>query len=87
MYVTIKLHKRNREVQIMNKPEVKLRPGVLEQLMTENDTNKTGLVAITGVSVQHIDRIAQGKSGVGSGFIAHMIKKTGKGFDDLFYVV
>ncbi|HEX3046729.1 MAG TPA: helix-turn-helix transcriptional regulator [Bacillota bacterium] len=71
----------------MRTPQVQLKEGTLDRLMAENDTNKTGLVVLTGVSTSQLYRIANGKSKVGVDFIARILSANPeKKFEDYFFV-
>lgn len=72
----------------MKRPEIILRPGVMEELERELDTNKTGLTVITGISSSQIYRIRKGKSKVGVEFIAALLKADpAKKFEDYFMII
>ena len=75
------------------KYEVKIKSGALEKLMQDaysNIDNVTiGFVLsdITGMSYEQIYRIRNGKSKVGSNFIANiLIKNPDKRFEDIFFI-
>jgi DNA-binding Xre family transcriptional regulator len=71
----------------MRMPQVRLKDGTLEGLMAENNTNKTGLVVLIGVSTSQLYRIASGKSKVGADFIARILSANpDKKFEDYFFV-
>lgn len=70
----------------MRKAQVKLKPGILEQLMKENDTNEIGLAYMFGLSLTQIYRTKTAKSKVGADFIAGALRATKKRFEDIFYV-
>jgi hypothetical protein len=72
----------------MKKPEIKLKPGVLEELEKNLDTNKTGLTIVTGLSSTQIYRVRTNKSKIGADFIAGLLSAdSSKKFEDLFIVV
>ncbi len=72
----------------MNRPEIILRPGVMEELERRLDTNKTGLTVITGISSSQIYRIRKGKSKVGVDFIAALLKADPtRKFEDYFMIL
>ena len=72
----------------MKRPEIMLRPGVMEELERRLDTNKTGLTVITGISSSQIYRIRKGKSKVGVDFIAALLKADPtRKFEDYFMIL
>lgn len=70
----------------MRKAQVKLKPGILELLMKENDTNEIGLAHMFGLSLTQIYRTKTSKSKVGADFIAGALRATNKQFEDIFDV-
>ncbi len=71
----------------MKHPEIILRPGMMEELERRLDTNKTGLTVITGISSSQIYRIRKGKSKIGVGFIAAVLKADStRKFEDYFMI-
>lgn len=72
----------------MKKPQIILKPGVLEKLEKELDTNKTGLTVVTGLSSTQLYRVRTGKSKIGTDFIAGLLSANpSKRFDDYFIIV
>ncbi len=72
----------------MKRPEIMLRPGVMEELERKLCTNKTGLTVITGISSSQIYRIRKGKSKVGVDFIAALLKADPtRKFEDYFVIL
>ncbi len=72
----------------MRGPEIKLKPGVLDNLERELDINKTGLTVFTGLSTSQIYRVRTGKSKVGVDFIAGLLNADpSKKFEDFFVIV
>jgi hypothetical protein len=77
-----------KEVRNLNRPEIRLKPGVLEQLEKELDTNKVGLTMITGLSSSQIYRVRMGQSKIGVDFIAGLLKADhSKKFEDFFLII
>lgn len=71
----------------MKRYVIRMRPGVLQQLMSSHDTNLTGLVGVLGVSYTQLYRVEKEHSGVGAKIIAGVLAAhPGKRFEDFFYV-
>jgi hypothetical protein len=76
-----------------NKHQIKLKSGVLEELIHEKHPSIDGvtmwfvLADLTGMSYTQIYRIRTGKCKVGTDFIASILAKNPhKNFEDLFFV-
>jgi hypothetical protein len=69
----------------MERPQILLKPGVLDELEKQLNTNKTGLTVATGLSATQIYRTRTGKSKIGADFIAGILSADkSKKFDDYF---
>lgn len=69
----------------MKRPQIQLKPGVLEELEKQLDTNKTGLTVVTGLSTTQLYRVRTGKSKIGADFIAGILSiDRSKKFEDYF---
>lgn len=71
----------------MKRAVIRIKPGVLQQLMDIHNTNLTGLVGVLGVSYTQLYRVEKEYSGVGSKIIAGILAAhPDKKFEDFFYV-
>ncbi|HBE80331.1 MAG TPA: hypothetical protein DDW65_21495 [Firmicutes bacterium] len=70
----------------MKLPKIHLKEDTLNDLMAENDTNKTGLVVLTGISSSQLYRVS--KTGiVGDDVVARILAANPKKkFEDYFFV-
>ena len=71
----------------MKAPQIKLKRGVLEELMEEKDINKKGLSLMLGISLTQLYRIMDYKHKVGECCIARiLVSNPNKNFNDFFYI-
>lgn len=75
------------DVNLKRNPKIKLIPGIIEKLMTENETDYTGIVGMLGVSYTQIYRANNEFCSVGGRFIAKVLSlNPDKRFEDFFFV-
>jgi len=71
----------------MQRNIIRLKSGVLQQLMDCHDTNLTGLVGVLGVSYSQLYRVENKHTGVGEKVIAGVLAAhPDKKFEDFFFI-